>query len=120
MKTAYYTFYTREDAASVARASGEDRLVRFTRQPQPKALPRREDNVISLGEYRARLAAERWEEPEADFTDGEEDFLPEEPAEEYVPRSRTDHGRNRPGWLELAACAAMICVALAACAAFLL
>lgn len=115
MKTAYYTFYAREDAVDVARASGEDRLVRFTRQPQPRSLPRREDNVISLGEYRERLAEEAREEPEEDFAAEE---VWEEPAEERVPRSR--RGRGCADWLELAACAAMIGIALAACLAFLL
>lgn len=114
MKTAYYTFYAREDTAGVARASGgEDRLVRFTRQPQPRNLPRRENNVISLGEYRERLAEESWEEPEENFA-----AAWEESAEERAPRSRT--GRGCAEWLELAACAAMIGVALAACLAFLL
>lgn len=113
MKTAYYTFYAREAAAGMARASGgEDRLVRFTLQPQQRNLPRREDNVISLGEYRERLAEKSWEEPKENLA------AAEKPAEEYAPRSRA--GRSCAEWLELAACAAMIGVALAACLAFLL
>lgn len=119
MKTAYYTFYAREATAGVARASGgEDRLVRFTRQPQPRNLPRRENNVISLGEYRERLAEKSWEEPEEDPVAAEESW--EEPAEERAPRSRTGRDRGCLEWLELAACAAMIGMALAACLAFLL
>lgn len=113
METTYYTLYARQaDVGGVARASGgEDRLVLFTRRPTPKKPVWREDNVISLSDYRSRLAAEEESgEPEPP-EDGEG------PAE---PRARTDHSTDRLRALELAACVAMICVAAVACVALLL
>lgn len=106
METTYYTLYTRESGMGIAQASGEDRLVMFTRTPKPQKLSRREDNVISLDRYREQLAARQEVSEEA-----------EEPPER---RARTDHSRDRLQLLELAACAAIICVAAAACVMLLL
>ena len=112
METTYYTLYTRE-TDEIAQASGEDRLVRFSQCPVPKKAARREDNVIDLSAYRARM-----KEPEEDVDD-EPDCLEEE-AEHTQPRARTDHSLDRLRLLEGIACAAMVCVAVAACVVFLL
>ena len=113
METTYYTLCATEAAAGgVAQASGDDgRQITFVRQPAPKKAPRKEDNVLSLDEYRAKLAARAaWEEPEdwdpSDDTSG-------------APRPRTDHSRDWMRVLEIVATIALIAAAAAACAAFL-
>lgn len=114
MDTVYYTLYTEEAAvtADEAKASGGDsRQTASLRQPVPPKLPYRENNVISLDEYRAHLAAREDESWAQDW---------EEPAGAPAPRPRTDHSKERFPLLEAAASAALIAVSLAACAAFLL
>ena len=109
METTYYTLHTADSAAGVAQACGGSRQLMFLRCPAPKKAPHREDNVLSLDEYRARLSAnaawaEEWDEPSA---------------ETAAPRPRTDHSRDWLRLLEIAATIALIAAALSACAAFL-
>ena len=108
MKTVYYTFHTREAAAGAARASGgEDRLVRFLPAPLPRRPVRRRDNIIDLSDYLAAAGPDSLAEAVS-------------PPPAPAPRARTDHGRDRLACMEWLACAAMICLAVAACAALLL
>lgn len=104
MKTAYYTLYTREAAAMDQASGGEDRLVRVFAAPVPRRPARRENNVIDLSGY---LPAAEPELPAAERPDA------------GAPRVRTNHGLERLIHMEWLACAAMVCVALAACVAFL-
>lgn len=108
MKTAYYTLYTREDAAMDRASGGEDRLVRLFAGPAPRRSARRENNVISLADYLP--TQESGCTPDAE---------PVCAAQAPVPRARTDHSLSRLIRMEWLACAAMVCVAVAACVAFL-
>lgn len=114
METTYYTLYTRENAGSIAQASGgEDRLVLFTQRPVPKKHSRREDNVISFSDYLDACP----EVPEDEDEEGRACGA----AEQRVRRLRTDHSQDgRLRILELIVCGAIICTAAAACAMFLL
>lgn len=112
METTYYTIRAREIVVrgdGVAQASGgEGRRLVCTRQTPAVSAPRRRNNVISLDEYRAaREQAEVSPEPETDPVRG-------------AHRVRSDHRRDKPSYLEMVTSAALIGVALSACAAFLL
>ena len=112
METTYYTIRAREIVVhgdGVAQASGgEGRRLVCTRQTPAAPASRRRNNVISLDEYRAAQdRAEASPEPETE---------PVRPA----PRARSDHRRDKPSYLEMVTSAALIGVALSACAAFLL
>lgn len=110
METVYYNYYAFEEAKA---SGGEDRHAALVRGRAPRRRTAGGNNVISLEDYRAKQAALAAAEPEED-----QEFSCGGGAARPTPRSR---GRE---WLlmgmELAACAAMIAVAAAACAAFLL
>lgn len=111
MKTAYYTLYAREDADMDQVSGGEDRLVRVFVSPQPRRSVRRENNVIDLSKYLARPL------PEVELPEKE---LPEAGlAGAAAPKARTNHCLERLIRMEWLACAAMVCMAIAACVAFL-
>lgn len=118
METTYYTLNAREIVVSsdgMAQVSGgEGRRLVFTRQTPVSAIPRKPDNVISLADYRSSQA-----EPSG----GEDpDFPPDGPecSTPGLSRARTNHRQEKVSYLELVTSAALIGVAAAACAAFLL
>lgn len=113
METTYYTIRAREivvSGGSVAQVSGgEGRRLVCTRQTPRSSPSARRDNVISLADYRPRPSG-----PEKqDWTAEAEPQLP------AAPRSRSGP-RQKNAWLEWIVSAALIGVALSACAAFLL
>ena len=124
METTFYTFSANEIVVTgdgVEQVSGGEgrRLVCVRRGVSQPSRPA-QGKVISMEAWRAAHVAN-----EEDWTDEMEDWMESEsPAERREecrsPRARTDHSRERSGYLELLACLALIAVSAAACAAFLL
>lgn len=126
METTFYTFSANEIVVTgdgVEQVSGGEgrRLVCVRRGAADGAQVRPvRGKVISMEAWRAAHVAN-----EEDWADETEDWMESEGSierqgENWSPRARTDHSRERSGYLELLACIALIAVSAAACAAFLL
>lgn len=116
METVYYNYYTIEGAKA---SGGEDRRSVLVREHGPRRRTSSGNNVISLEDYRTRHAAPSAEQATFAVEDPEE----AEPscgrgAERTAARSR--RREKLLMGMELAACAAIIAVAAAACLVFLL
>lgn len=113
METVYYNFYSFQEARA---SGGEDRRALLVRERAPEHRTAPEGKVISLDEYRARRSAR-----------GAGAAFPAEPQlpgghdeGEPAPRSPSRWREALLTVLELAACGAIIAVAVVACAVFLL
>lgn len=117
METVYYNFYTFEQARA---SGGEDHRVLLVREAAPRRRAAPQGKLISLEDYRARLAGGGLSGPEEQGGPG----CGEEPAAAQPGgRRRRPRARRREALLaglELVACGALITLAAAACAVFFL
>ena len=115
METVYYNFYAFDEAKV---SGGEDHRAMLVRECAPRRRVPQGNNVISLEDYRARQAARQSEEQLEDGWD-EAAFSGSVPAGRSASRDRSHLREKLLAGLELAACGAIIAVAVAACVVFL-